>query len=260
MTTFKLGRLRPSPTHMRMQLGLYMAADLPVPPTVEIWASAAEVCLSQMYKNDVLGDCTAAGAGHILGVWRGNAGNGDQIPTDTDVVAFYSKTTGYVPGNESTDQGGDEIVVLNKWRDEGFFADTSGKILGWGNVNGANALEVKQALYLFENVYFGVELPDAWINPGPQGSGFVWDVAGPSNPQNGHCFVGVGYNAVGVQVCSWGMVGTITWAAIAKYATTTCEGELHVALSSDVLNRAQEKAPNGFDAAQLTAYLKSFAA
>jgi hypothetical protein len=37
--------------------------------------------------------------------------------------------------------------VLNKWPDEGFFSDGSGKILGWCHVNGANALQVKQALY-----------------------------------------------------------------------------------------------------------------
>jgi hypothetical protein len=257
---FKLGRRRPSPTHMRMNLGLYMAADLPVPPTVEHWSYAAEGCLAQMYKNDSLGDCTAAGAGHILGVWRGNAGNSDRVPTDADVVAFYSKTTGYVPGNASTDQGGDEITVLNDWRDKGFFADGSGKILGWCNVNGANVLQVKQAIYLFENVYFGVELPDAWVTPGPSGTGFVWNVAGPPNPQNGHCFVGVGYNSNGVQICSWGMIGTVTWAAIAKYATTICEGELHVALSADAINRAKAKAPNGLDAAALTADLKAMAA
>jgi hypothetical protein len=44
-------------------------------------------------------------------------------------------------------------------------------------------------------------------------------------------FVSVGHNAVGVQICTWGMIGTITWAAIAKYATSICQGELHVALS-----------------------------
>ena len=51
--------------------------------------------------------------------------------------------------------------------------------------------------------------------------GFVWDVAGPANPDNGHCFVGVGYTDIGVVIDSWGMLGTITWAAIAAYATTT---------------------------------------
>ena len=34
--------------------------------------------------------------------------------------------------------------------------------------------------------YFVVELPAAWINPGPNGNGFVWDVAGSPNPQDGH--------------------------------------------------------------------------
>ena len=215
--------------------------------------------MTNVYGNDRLGDCTAAGAGHIIGAWRGNARNGDPAPTVEQVIAFYSKTTGYDPSKPSTDQGGDEVTVLNDWRDKGFFADGSGKILGWANVDGANVQRVKQAIWLFENVYFGVELPDAWISPFPQANGFTWDVAGDANPVHGHCFAGLGYNDNGVIVNSWGMMGTVTWAAVAKYATTPGQGELHVAFSEDEIERASARAPNGFDVAALTADLKVMA-
>ena len=141
------------------------------------------------------------------------------MPTEAETVAFYSATTGYDPADPSTDRGGDEVTVLNDWRDKGFFADGSGKIAGWANVDATERTLVKQAIWLFENVYFGVELPDAWIKPFPQGNGFTWDVAGDADPSNGHCFAGLGYNDNGVIINSWGIMGTVTWAAVAKYAS-----------------------------------------
>ena len=49
------------------------------------------------------------------------------------------------------------------------------------------------------------------------------------------------------------MLGLLTDAAIAKYATTTGEGELYTVLSQDAINKAAAKAPNGFDWSQLVA-------
>lgn len=256
--TFRLGRTRPAPGYRRLNLGAYLAPSLPPPPVVEHWSPAAEPCMRQVYGNDRLGDCTAAGAGHIVGAWRGNASNSAPMPTEAQVVAFYSKTTGYDPADPNTDQGGDEVSVLNDWRDKGFFADGSGRIAGWANVDASNVTLVKQAIWLFENVYFGVELPDDWIKPFPQGNGFAWDVAGDADPSNGHCFVGLGYNDKGVIINSWGMMGTLQWPAVAKYAAAP-GSELHVALGADAMNRASEKAPNGFNMAALTADLAAFA-
>ena len=120
-------------------------------------------------------------------------------------------------------------------------------------VDPTNLEECRTALWLFENVYFGLELPDAWINPAPSASGFVWDVAGPSDPQNGHCVVGVGYTATGITIDTWGMTGLMTNAAVAKYATQASGGELYTVVSLDAVNKANQKAPNGFDWSQLIA-------
>jgi hypothetical protein len=91
------------------------------------------------------------------------------------------------------------------------------------------------------------------INPMPSSSGFVWDVAGAPDPDNGHCVVGVGYDAKGVTIDTWGMTGLITDHAIAKYATVAGQGELYTVVSQDAINRATQKAPNGFDWSQLVA-------
>lgn len=139
---FKLGR-RPVPRaefqpQRRLMLSTFLegTAHLPTPPLVQHWSQAAAPSLRQIYANDQLSCCTASGAGHAIGTWRANAGNGDGMPTDADVVNFYSATTGYRAGHPETDQGGNEVEVLTHWRDHGFFADGTGRILGWVDVDG----------------------------------------------------------------------------------------------------------------------------
>jgi hypothetical protein len=245
--SFKLGRLTPK-THVRMHLKDYLRLkDLPTPPTSVDWSSNAAAALAQMYLNDQLGDCVIAGLMHLQGVWTGNANPGQPfIATDAQVIAAYSAIGGYVPGDAATDQGCDESTALQ-------YAQTTGvgdgtKFAGSAGIDGTNQLECQQALSLFEGgVMFGIALPDAWVNPTPSASGFTWDVAGDPDPENGHCVVGVGYSADGIIISTWGMLGTITWAAVAKYATAGGGGELWAALSPDQIATGQAKAPNGLD-------------
>jgi hypothetical protein len=253
MATFKMGRKRPAP-YRKLMFSNYAKPTLPPPPAFVHRGAKALPCLSNIYGNDTLGDCTAAGAGHGMGIWRGNAGNNDPAPTLEQVIAFYSATTGYVPGNPATDQGGDEVTVLNAWRDKGFFADGTGKIAAWCNVDATNPVEVRQAIWLAEFVYFGVELPPKWVSPMPQTSGFVWDVAGDADPNNGHCFIAGSYDAGPNKIIidTWGEFGYITDAAIAKYASSP-GGELHAAFSMDCINRASQKSDSGFAFEQLLA-------
>ena len=76
-------------------------------------------------------------------------------------------------------------------------------IAGWLAVDGANREEVRQAVYLGENLVFGVSLPDAWITPFPSESGFTWGVAGAADQNNGHCFLGCGSSATGIRIVPW---------------------------------------------------------
>ncbi len=253
--SFKLGRRRPVARGPRLRLRNYLLKSFPAAPASADYAAKPAAFLSQILGNDALGDCTAAGAFHIGGTLLANAGQ--PIPfTEADVVKFYSATTGYVPGDEATDQGGNEQDVLNYWMRIGLLPDQH-QISGYVAIDATSADEVKAALWLFENLYFGVELPAAWIDPMPGASGFIWDVAGNPDADNGHCFAGVGYGGAGVTIDTWGMLGTITWAAIKKYASTAGQGELYAVLGPDAIDKASGKAPNGFDASQLAADLDS---
>lgn len=258
----KMGRRRPIARGPRLKLSNYLMKSLPEPPDHVNYVPKAQTALSQMYDNDKLGDCVIACMGHIEGVLIGNAGAAYSplILTDAEVISLYSAIGGYVPGNPATDQGCDEQTALNYWQQKGLWmlgGIPSHKIAAWVAVDGSNWTEVKTALWLFENLMFGIELPDAWINPMPQASNFTWGVAGPADPDNGHCVAGVGYDRTGVRISTWGMLGVITPAAIAQYATTPNQGELYAVLSQDAISKATQKAPNGFDFSQLLADMDS---
>ena len=248
---FHLGRNRPKVRGPRLSLQNYLGRTLPAAPATVDYTGPASAALSQIYLNDQLGDCVIAGMAHVEGVLTGNAGD-EFVYTDEQITALYSAIGGYVPGDSSTDQGTDEQTALNYWQQTGAPAGEH-NITGWLSVDGTNADEVRAALWLFENLVFGIELPDAWVNPMPSASGFTWDVAGAADQQNGHCFIGAGYDANGITIDTWGMLGTLTFAAVAAYATGNGAGELYTVISKDGIAKATQKAPNGFDFTQLLA-------
>jgi hypothetical protein len=240
--TVKMGRKHTVTPGPRMKLKNYLRANLPAPPASCDYSPAALSALENIYMNDTLGDCVIAGGYHVVATETGNAGD-MFTATNAQIIKDYSAIGGYVPGDPSTDQGCDEETALNYWEKNGFANGT--KPLGWIAVDATNVQEIMTACYLFENLYFGMELPDKWVSPMPSGSGFTWDVAGAPDPQNGHCIIGVGYTASGVKVDTWGMFGTLTFAAIAKYCVATAGGQLYVLITPDQLSKGMTKAPNG---------------
>jgi hypothetical protein len=239
--TVKFGRRRPIARGPRLSLCNYLTKELPTPPANADYTAKALSALRNIYLNDNLGDCVIAGGYHVTATETGNAGN-LFTATDAQITADYSAIGGYVPGDPNTDQGCDEQTALNYWTQHGFADGT--KLVGYIAVDAANATELKQAIYLFENLFFGIELPDTWINPFPSSDNFVWDVGTP-DPQNGHAVVGVGYTPLGIIIDTWGLFGTLTYKAIAALCNQNAGGEVYVLLSPDQLTKGQTKAPNG---------------
>jgi hypothetical protein len=223
------------------------AAVLPTPPATSDYSAAAASVIANVFDNDSLGDCVIAEAGHFVGVETGNARDLFTY-SDAQIIADYSAIGGYVPGDPNTDQGCDEVTALNYYTQHGYANGT--KLLGYLSVDPTNQQEVMFAMWAFENLMFGIELPDAWITPFPSASGFVWDVGTPDD-QNGHCVGGCGHNTTGIQIMTWGMIGTITYKAIAALCTAQNYGALYVRLTPDQLGKAMAKTPSGFAWADL---------
>jgi len=243
----RFGRSRPKPGFPRFRLSRYMVRTaLPAPPASVDYSPDAAASLSNVYLNQELGCCVIAGGFHVIGVETGNATGGTPwVATNDQVIAQYSAIGGYVPGNPATDQGCDEVTAMNYWTSTGF--PDGSKLLGWLEVDATNQLEMQTALDLFEDLLFGIELPDAYVDPFPSGNGFTWDVAGDPVAANGHCIIGCGYDSTGIKVDTWGMLGTMTWAAVAKYCVPSAGGALYVLLSQDEIGKGASVCPNGID-------------
>jgi hypothetical protein len=54
------------------------------------------------------------------------------------------------------------------------------------------------------------------------------------------------------------MLGSMSDAAVAMYASPAASGELYTVLSDEIMIRATQKAPTGFDFEQLEADLAAF--
>jgi len=244
----KLGRIRPKAPTPRLRLSNYLPKIQVQPPPTCDYSQAARPSLTNIFGNDALGDCVIAAGMHIVGVETGGAGD-LFVPTSDQVIAQYSAIGGYVPGDPTTDQGCDPSVAINYWQSSGFPNGT--KLTGAIAIDPSNPDEVRLALYLFENLFLGFEVPDAWISPFPSADGFEWDVAGDPDPNNGHQVMACGYGPGGVTIDTWALLGTLTWAALAKYCALSANGDLFALLTPDQISAAIGKAPNGLAWADL---------
>lgn len=250
--TFCFGRHR-SKLKAKLRMRDYTSASLPAPPLACDYQHRARKGLRQMYLNDQLGDCVPAGIEHAIGVFTTNQQEREEyIFSDSETVAFYFAISGYIPGDPATDVGSDPATALNYWKKTGV-PPGQNEILGAISIDASNPIEYRQAIWLFENLLLALELPEAWITPFPSESGFVWDVAGSPDPDNGHFVASMGYASTGLKIATWRMVGTMTDAAVAEYLSEANGGELYAVITSEMIASGQTKAHSGFDFAQLVA-------
>jgi hypothetical protein len=227
------------------------AANMPPVPDAFDYSTLCPTPLADILGNDSLGDCTAAGAGHLIDVFTAGGASPVAI-TAAEAIAFYSLSTGYVPGDPSSDQGGDEVTVLTTWRDKGFDGKGKHAIAGFVQVDPTNAALLKACAFYFGGLYFGLELPDPYTHPFPSSNGYVWGPGTP-DPNDGHCIVGCGADANGIKVDSWGLLGTLEYTAIAELCSESAGGMVFAVLSKEWISATSQKSPGALDFASLVA-------
>jgi hypothetical protein len=227
-----------------------------------------------MDGNDTYGDCTIAGAAHLIENWSYN-----ETPPSPRVFSTTDCTNDYFALTGGQDNGLDLLTVLQAWQGNGLAyggtvaanrwlvgigralhlkcggPSSEDKIAAYTALKAGNQLEAQQAVWLFGGAYIGLELPDfavqgdmlstPWVVP-PGGA--VGNAA--PNPNNGHCVCIVGYDATQAYVVTWGAVKTMSWGFYAAYSD-----EAYAIISPDWLGSGV--APPGFDLAQLQADLVS---
>ena len=233
-----------------LRLNNYLLRTFPNPPPSIDYSPLALQALHDVYGNSTAGNCTVAAAYHINATLLGNSAQ--TVPfVDQDALTLYEQLSGWDGVEDSpSDVGLDEHQVLNYWAQTGL-APGGHRIVGFVELAGHDAGEIQAALWLFENVYRAGQLPQAWIDGmDAMDNGFVWDVAGPAT-EEGHAWMGFGYDQTGIKNDTWGLLGTETWAAVAKYGYT------YTVLSEDLIDKATQKAENGFNWTQLVSDLQS---
>lgn len=242
----RLGRLPSAPPAHVPKLADYLLAHAfaAVPDKVD-WTPKARASLGRMFANDRLGDCVVAGSAHALGVWSANDSDsgGEVQPADGEVIAAYQEWCG--PG----DNGCYIPVVLDRLVRDGLRVNGQPhKLAGYAAIEGRDAVTVKVAMALFGCVKLGLNLPAEWTQAA------VWDIT-TSSIVGGHDVTGVGYDARGVYVASWGRVYLLTWRALADRRFVD---ECYVMLSPDWSNNDQ-LAPSGVNVPALVDALRVFA-
>jgi hypothetical protein len=245
----KLGKLPYKHDSRNLQLAKYLVAAPPCPSTYD-WLT--KISKFGPMGNLTAGDCVVAGAGHLIQMWTANQGKEVIIP-DPDILAVYSKLTGYDPVTGANDNGLNLADFLKFWRQTGIDGHQIGAYV---QVDPANPQLMALACYFFGGVYCGLALPlsaqnqEKWIVKGDPTNPDPNNPAAPGS-WGGHCVVRGVFDPLGGIFISWGEEYYATQDFIAAYFD-----EAYAIISQDFLDGKQET-PLGFDLAALNADLQA---
>jgi len=222
-------------------------ANMPPVPDAFDYSPLGGSTMTDVLGNDALGDCTAAGVAHLIALLTGG-GDAPVTITTAETINFYSLSCGYVNGDPSTDNGGDEVTVLTYWRDKGFDGQGKHAIAGFMQVDPSNDALLKACAFYFGNLYFGLELPDSYS----EAPNSVWGPGTP-DPNRGHCIVGTGGSLNGIPINTWGEPEEFTYPGIAELCSEANGGMVFCVLSKEWVSKASASAPSGLDLSALIA-------
>ena len=253
-----LGKKAPRFDKRTLKLEHYLqSTKLPPTPASLSWSGAFTNW--GMMKNDSVGDCTCAGAGHAIQIWTYNANYGQAVTIpDAEVLKAYTAITaeenngqGYNPQTGANDNGCVEIDVLNYWRQTGIGGH---KIDAYAFVNPFHPQMIREAIMLFGGVYIGLSLPITAQDQIDQGVPWSVPRTGPTGNAapgswGGHCVFIDSYDPKYLTCVTWGALQKMTW----NFWYCYCD-EAYAIISKDFIEQSG-KSPSGFDMAALTADL-----
>lgn len=231
-----LGKSAPRIDARTLRLAPYLK-QVNAPPFARDWTSAMPEDLGT-FRNLEIGDCTIAATAHLQRAWS-SAHSEPVVPSDADVLAAYSKITGYKPSDPSTDRGADMLTVLKHWRAVGIAGN---RIRAFVKLDHDDVAQLMTAANLFGGLYVGAMLPRA------AAAGQPWwtcttRLDGEYKPGSwgGHCMALLGYSRLGVCFATWGRRQWATWQWFLSYCDEA------YAVIDTLWVRTGVVAPNGLD-------------
>lgn len=172
----------------------------------------------QMFRNDQIGDCTAAGLGNAaLAI---SALNGSTaIVLEPSVVNLYSATSGYNPKVAGSDRGAVLADVLAYQYSQGFHTGAQLLVGPWATFSGLNRNLFGCALDKLGVAILGVALSQHDMAAAENGDTWDADVKQDSIDPPGsaglHCLLAFDYDGMKddsiLHLPTWGMLQPATW-------------------------------------------------
>ena len=138
----------------------YVKGKLPAPPaSVDVPKATYP-----MDGNDTYGDCTMAGAAHLVAAWDAESNESDPVPDQQLVIQTYFTLTGDpTPDDPASytskyDTGLNESDVLARWHQDGLFGS---QIEGFAPVDVKNIVDIHQVIACYGASYLGIQCPES---------------------------------------------------------------------------------------------------
>jgi hypothetical protein len=169
-----------------------------------------------MDGNDTLGDCTIAGADHVIAAENALLATSDARPSLSVLEAQYTALS-------PNDQGCVIATVLQTWRNPGLFSmpGATNKVSQYAPFDQRNQTEFQQVIAFTGAAYIGIACPQSaqqqFAKQLQTGQLVPWTVVKGSPVAGGHCIVAVGYTEEGPLCVTWGGVVLVTWPFLTKY-------------------------------------------
>ena len=196
------------------------------------------------------GDCVEADACHRAMYGKTLAGEPCPPFTGKEAIELYSTLTGYVVGDDNTDQGTDMRKALNYARKTGV-KDASGvvhKIGGYCALQAGSWTELLEALAIFDVVSIGVQFPQSAMDQ--FNAGKPWSYVRSSPIEGGHDVLVVNRPShLDVEVVTWARLQKVTQ----SFYTHLCDEAYGIFMPESLTNG---KSPEGFDMAAFQQALK----
>lgn len=254
MPTFRLGKHKATIDPRDLWFRRYATrAQLPTPPEQFGHDHMFQPRGWGTLGNDQWGDCAWAGAAHetMLLTLEGGYPTGF---TPEGVLSDYASGTDFdrdagPPGRNPTDRGTNARAML-KYRQHTGVVDVFGnrhRIGAYVKLDETDLDEMWQALYVFQVVGIGIEVPESAMVQFAGGQ--PWEIV-PGSPIVGGHYVPLIAKRANLQVITWGAVQEMSIAFFEEY----CD-EAWAFISPDVLVSGFDQ--NGFDIDQLRADLRA---
>jgi hypothetical protein len=195
------------------------------------------------------GDCVWAGADHETMLWNSEAGHPVTF-TGANAISDYSAVTGYVIGDDSTDQGTNVRTALGYRRSTGVVdgGGTRHTIGAYVSLEPGNWEELMQAAYVLLAVGIGIEFPSSAMDQFDNGQ--PWSVVPGAQVEGGHYVSVTGRRAPDdIGLITWGKRQGMTRSFYTKY----CDEAWGIASEEELKNG---KNVRGFDYAGLQTALQ----